>query len=206
MTVELLNDNALKYYQHWETPDVIISDGAYGVGGFEGDPYSPQELSSWYQPHVQAWTKYSKPSTSLWFWNTEIGWANIHPLLEANGWEYVESIVWDKGLSHIAGNVNSRTIRQFPIATEVSVLYRKRLIFPGDDGSSQTVKQWLRSKWQRSGLPLNRANEACCTKNAATRKYLTQDYLWYWPSGEAVERMARYTKKYGRESDVPYFV
>lgn len=33
-------------------------------------------------------------------------------------------------------------------------------------------------EWQRAGLPLYKANEACGVKNAATRKYLTQDWLW----------------------------
>ena len=39
---------------------------------------------------------------------------------------YVQSIVWDKGVAHIAGNVNSNTIRQFPVVvTEVCVFYRR---------------------------------------------------------------------------------
>ncbi len=38
----------------------------------------------------------------------------VHPLSEANGREYVQLVTWDKGLSHIAGNVNGNTIRQFP--------------------------------------------------------------------------------------------
>ena len=49
------------------------------------------------------------------------------------------------------------------------------------------VQQWLRYEWQRAGLPLARANEACGVRNAATRKYLTQDWLWYWPPGEMIE-------------------
>jgi site-specific DNA-methyltransferase (adenine-specific) len=42
-------------------------------------------------------------------------------------------------------------------------------------------------------------------KNAATRKYLTQDWLWYWPPGEMVEKMALYAKMHGRKTDRPYF-
>lgn len=205
MACILNNSNALNCYESWGAPDVIISDGAYGVGGFEGDPFSPEELGDWYSPHIQEWTRHSKPSTSLWFWNTEIGWANVHPILKANGWEYVQTVVWNKGLSHIAGNVNSKTIRQFPVVTEISALYRKKLVFPSDAGSHLEIKQWLRSEWRRSGLPLYRANEACGTKNAATRKYLTQDRLWYWPPGVAVERMAKYALKHGKDTDRPYF-
>lgn len=56
------------------------------------------------------WSKKAKPSTSLWFWNTEIGWATMHPYLEATGWEFVQLAIWNKGLAHIAGNVNGKTI------------------------------------------------------------------------------------------------
>ena len=170
--------NVLDAYPDWEAPDLIVSDGAYGVRGFRGDTVSADGLVDWYAPHVAQWSKRAKPSTSLWFWNTEVGWATVHPLLEANGWEYVQLVTWDKGLSHIAGNVNGNTIRQFPVVTEVSALYRRRLTLPTEDGGVLGVQQWLRAEWRRSGLPLCRANEACGVKNAATRKYLTADWLW----------------------------
>lgn len=202
---ELYFGNALEAYPTWPAPDLIVSDGAYGVRGFHGDTIGVEGLVEWYAPHVHAWSQAAKPSTSMWFWNTEIGWASVHPLIAANGWEYVQTVTWDKGLSHIAGNVNGQTIRQLPVVTEVAVLYRRRLILPTEDGESLYVQQWLRHEWQRSGLPLTRANEACGVKNAATRKYLTQDWLWYWPPGEMVEAMATYCKKNGRLSKRPYF-
>lgn len=134
-----------------------------------------------------------------------MGWASLHPLLVANGWDYVQTVTWDKGLAHIAGNVNGQTIRQLPVVTEVSVLYRRRVVLPTEDGESLHVQAWLRHEWQRSGLPLNRANAACGVKNAATRKYLTQDWLWYWPPGEMVEAMATYCRKHGQLTGRPYF-
>jgi site-specific DNA-methyltransferase (adenine-specific) len=196
--------NVSDVYKKWRRPDVIISDGAYGVRGFPGDTVDESGLVEWYLPHVEAWSKYAKPSTSLWFWNTEVGWATAHPLLVANGWEYVQLVIWDKGLSHIAGNVNGKTIRQFPVVSEVSALYRRKLMLPSEEGTFP-VKQWLRKEWQRSGIPLNKANEACDVKNAATRKYLTQDWLWYWPPGQAVEKMAQYCASHGKETARPYF-
>ena len=54
------------------------------------------------------------PGHHLWFWNTEVGWATVHPLLVASGWDYLQVITWDKGVAHIAGNVNGKTIRRFP--------------------------------------------------------------------------------------------
>ena len=196
--------DAVDAYVEWPRPDLIVSDGAYGVGGFPGDPRTPDELAAWYTPHVEAWSKYALPATTLWFWNTEIGWATVHPLLAANGWEYVQSVVWDKGISHIAGNVNGDTIRQFPVVTEACVFYRRRLQFETPDGV-MSAKRWLRHEWQRAGLPLHRANEACGVANAATRKYLTQDWLWYFPPPEMMERMVDYANRHGDPQGAPYY-
>lgn len=202
---DLYLGNVSEQYGNWPAPDLIVSDGAYGVRGFRGDTTDVSGLAEWYKPHVLAWAKAAKPSTSLWFWNTEVGWATVHPLLLATGWEYVQLAVWNKGLAHIAGNVNGKTIRQLPVVTEVSALYRRKVYLCTGDGQTLDVKAWLRAEWQRSGLPLNRANEACGVKNAATRKYLTQDWLWYWTPGEAVEKMARYCHEYGKAAGHPYF-
>lgn len=104
--------DVLDVYQDWPRPDAIISDGAYGLGGFPGDPPSAARLPEWYAPHAQAWSKYALPSTALWFWNTEQGWASCHPLLMELGWVYEQTIVWDKGLGHAAGNSNGQTLRR----------------------------------------------------------------------------------------------
>jgi len=34
-------------------PDVIVSDGPYGLGSYPGDPTSSTVLPNWYEPHVQ---------------------------------------------------------------------------------------------------------------------------------------------------------
>lgn len=196
--------DVLEAYLDWPAPDLIVSDGAYGVGGFPGDPRTPEGLTEWYEPHVAHWSKAAKPATTLWFWNTEIGWATVHPLLQAHGWEYVQTIVWDKGVAHIAGNVNGSTIRQFPVVTEVCVFYRRRLEFGTEDGV-MSARQWLRYEWQRTGLPLYKANEACGVKNAATRKYLTQDWLWYFPPAEMMERLVAYANEHGDPDGRPYY-
>lgn len=196
--------NVSDVYDEWPAPDLIVSDGAYGVRGFRGDTTDATDLAEWYQPHVAEWSKRAKPSTTLFFWNREIGWASVHPLLEANGWEFVQLITWDKGISHVAGNVNSKTIRQFPIVSEVCALYRRKVFLPTDD-STLPVKEWLRHEWKRSGLSFYKANEACGVKNAASRKYLTADHLWYWPPGWAVEAMAKYATEYGKPTTRPYF-
>lgn len=75
-------------YAAWPRPTCLISDGPYGVDGFPGDRRTADSLAEWYEPHVSAWSTRSTPATTLWFWNTEIGWANVHPVLAAYGWEY----------------------------------------------------------------------------------------------------------------------
>lgn len=197
--------DALKAYPTWPTPTAIVSDGAYGVRGFHGDTVGPEGLIEWYRPHVEAWSKVAAPGTVLWFWNTEVGWASVHPLLIGSGWDYVQTVVWDKGIAHIAGNVNGQTLRRFPVVTELLVLYQRRFEVDTPDAGRMTVQRWLRHEWLRAGLPLNRANEACGVANAATRKYLTQDWLWYWPPVDMMERLVRYANEHGAESGWPYY-
>jgi len=114
--------DALDAYAQWPAPATIVSDGAYGVGGFLGDPRTADDLAAWYEPHIEVWSKHARASSTLWFWNTELGWATVHPVLARHGWEYVQTVVWDKGIAHIAGNVNGGTIRRFPVITEVLCL------------------------------------------------------------------------------------
>jgi site-specific DNA-methyltransferase (adenine-specific) len=122
-------DHAENLYAHWPTPTCIISDGPYGVNGFPGDSQSEESLANWYAPHIKAWSQHATPETTLWFWNTEVGWATVHPVLISNGWEYRCCNVWDKGLGHVAGNANTQTLRKFPVVTEVCVHYVKAAIF-----------------------------------------------------------------------------
>ncbi|CAN5381604.1 hypothetical protein BH10ACT9_BH10ACT9_41520 [soil metagenome] len=205
MPFTLHRGDAREAYAGWPAPATIISDGAYGVRGFHGDTIDSDGLVGWYEEHITAWTRASHPGTTLWFWGTEVGWATVHAELNRQGWDYVQTIVWDKGLSHIAGNVNGKTIRQYPVVTEVCALYQRRFEVPTDDGEVLGVQDWLRHEWLRSGLPLYLSNEACGVRNAATRKYLTKDWLWYFPPGLMVQRMAAYCNEHGFESGRPYF-
>jgi site-specific DNA-methyltransferase (adenine-specific) len=197
-------EHAEDLYDSWPTPTCIIVDGPYGVNGFPGDQYKASSLAQWYAPHVEAWSRSASPQTSLWFWGTEVGWATVHPVLAAHDWEYRSCHVWDKGLSHVAGNANTQTLRKFPIVTEVCVQYVKAAVFVVD-GRKMSMQEWLRHEWQRSHLPLRLANEACGVLNAATRKYLTADHLWYYPPPEMFARMATYANTHGKPAGRPYF-
>ncbi len=196
--------DSLDLYSKWESPVAIISDGPYGVSGYRGDPPTAECLPKWYKPHIEKWSEYSTPITTLWFWNTEIGWANVHPTLVEHGWEYRNCHIWDKGIAHIAGNSNSKTLRKFPVVTEVCAQYIKKASFKVD-GIQMDMQQWLRYEWERTGLPLYKTNEACGVRNAATRKYFTKDHLWYYPPPEAFEKIVEYANRYGRKDGQPYF-
>jgi hypothetical protein len=197
-------DRAEVLYDSWPRPTCIIADGPYGVSGFPGDERKAETLVDWYAPHVQAWSRIATPETTLWFWNTELGWATVHPILAANGWEYRCCNIWDKGMSHVAGNANTQTLRKFPVVTEVCVQYVKAAIFVAD-GRKMSMQEWLRREWRRSGLPLSAANEACGVLNAATRKYLTADHLWYYPPVDAFIKLADYANRLGNAGGRPYF-
>ncbi|MBI3976640.1 MAG: site-specific DNA-methyltransferase [Chloroflexi bacterium] len=198
--ITIFHGDALQFYDRWPPPVVIISDGAYGLGLFPGDPHTPDALAAWYEPHVEAWSPRSTPETTLWFWNSELGWATIHPVLLKHGWRYVNCHIWDKGLSHIAGNSNTKTLRKFPVVTEVCVQYVREVTIRG-----LTLRDWLRSEWERTRLPFSLTNAASETKNAATRKYFTRDHLWYFPPPDAFARLAEFANTHGNPAGRPYF-
>ena len=194
----------LEASKNWPAPTVIISDGPYGINSYPGDLGSPEELPDWYLPHIERWKDASLPSTTLWFWNTEIGWATVHPTLDALGWKYRACHIWDKGLGHIAGNANTKTLRRFPVVTEVCVQYVRK-VEVNCSGTPMGLKEWVRHEWERTKLPLYKSNEACGVKNAATRKYLTKCRLWYFPPPDAFESLAQYANEHGDPDGRPYY-
>lgn len=199
-SVSLFLGDSLSHYMHWATPDVIVSDGAYGVLGFEGDTSDHLGVPEWYEPHVEAWSRRATAGTTLWFWNSEIGWAAAHPILEKHGFRYVNANIWNKTKAHIAGNVNTAKIRRFPVVTEVCVQY----VFEAKM-KNLPLRRWLLDEWKRTGMPVREANTACGVKDAAVRKYLDQGHLWYFPPAEAFGKMATYANANGRPEGKPYF-
>ena len=196
--------DALGAYPEWPSPVVIVSDGPYGVSGYDGDPPTVEGLPQMYEPHVAAWAAASTPLTTLWFWNTELGWATVHPTLVRHGWTFRNCHVWDKGIAHASGNSNTQTLRKLPVVTEVCVQYVREPRFEVE-GETLDMQAWLRHEWRRTGLPFYLTNDACGVKNAATRKYFTGDHLWYFPPVEAFEQFAAYANEHGDPEGRPYF-
>ena len=202
--VQIHFDHAEDLYASWQSPVCIISDGPYGVSGYPGDSHKAETLTDWYAPHIESWSNCASPETTLWFWNTEVGWATVHPVLLANGWVYRCCNIWDKGLGHVAGNANTQTLRKFPVVTEVCAHYVKVATFQVG-GNSLTMQEWLRHEWKRTKLSFQMANKACGVLNAATRKYLTADHLWYYPPVEAFVKLSQYANEHGDPKGRPYF-
>lgn len=198
--VALYFGDSSRFYKDWPAPTCIVSDGAYGVLGFEGDTSDHLDVPAWYEPHAKAWAEAATPTTTLWFWNSEIGWAAAHPVLERYGWRYVNCNIWNKGIAHIAGNVNTQKIRRFPVVTEVCVQYVLEARV-----NDRPLKRWLLDEWKRTGLPTRHANQACGVKDAATRKYLDQGHLWYFPPPEAMRGLVEHANTHGDPKGRPYF-
>lgn len=203
--IHIFNGNSLELYSSWESPTVIISDGPYGVKGFPGDLKSENRLAEWYEPHIKLWSEKSTPRTTLWFWCTEQGWATVHPVLIKYGWEFKCCNIWNKGLGHIAGNTNTKTLSRLPVVTEVCVQYVKKPTF-NVDGKPSNMKDWLIHEWKRTGLPFRETNDACGVKDAATRKYFTKDdFLWYMPPSDRFQMIVDYANLNGNQKEKPFF-
>jgi len=204
--VEAYNGDVSELYEDWETPVTIVSDGAYGTGSFPGEPDEATEIPEWYREHIEAWSEHASPQTTLWFWNTEEGWAEVHPILKENGWEYRGCNIWNKGMSHIAGNSNTKRLRKFPQVTEVCVQYTKKAEFEDPEtGEEIGMQEWVIGEWDRTGLTRQDANDACGVADAASRKYLTKGNLWYYPPPERMEAMVEYANEHGDPEGKPYF-
>lgn len=202
--IHIAQADALECYGNWPRPTVIVSDGPYGLGIYPGEPTKPNLLPDHYLPHLLMWSEKARFDTTLWFWNSEEGWANTHSTIVNNGWEFRNCHIWDKGMAHVSGNINTKTIRKFPVVTEVCVQYVRRVEIPYGD-EQLTLKDWLRKEWERTGLPFSKTNEACGVKNAATRKYFTKCDLWYFPPSSAFERIVQYANAMGAKTTRPYF-
>lgn len=202
--IHLFCGDAFNFYKEWATPTVIICDGPYGINGYPGDLLSTEGLAEWYEKHIIEWNKYATPHTTLWFWNTEQGWATVHPILIKHGWEFKACNVWNKGMSHVAGNTNTKTISHLPIVSEVCVQYVRKPFFKVGE-QILSMKEWLRYEWGRTGLPFSKTNVACGVVDAATRKYFTKCHLWYMPPAEQFSMIATYANEHGKEDGKPYF-
>ena len=206
---------------------LIVSDGAYGIGGFPGDPKSPKALADWYAPHLAAWDRLAAPSSSLYFWCTPEGCARMLPAVEAAGWRYYARIVWHKGMAALAGRLDSEAMRGWAVASEDCYFYVREAVdisalaaaeVTGDlDGLTHksvleasgadprnTVRAFLRAEWiDRAGLGIGDAVKAW--KSSASH-YFTRSQ-WAIPTWDAFLALARFAEEHAPRTDPrPYLV
>lgn len=196
--------DSIKLCEKWDSPTVIVSDGPYGLASYPGDPPTPEGLADFYRPFLEKWYRLANTSATLWFWNSEQGWANCHRVIEECGWEFRNCHIWDKGISHVAGNCNTKTIRKYPVVTEVCAQYVRKNYLKSQ-GVRMSLRDWMREEWKRTALPFRLTNVACGVKDAATRKYFSLDHLWYFPPSEAFVQIAAYANAHGRVEGRPFF-
>ena len=205
---------------------LIVSDGAYGIGGFPGDPTNPRALPDWYAPHLAAWDRLAAPSSSLYFWGTPEGCARMLPHIEAAGWTYRSRIVWNKG--PVQG-MSSPDLRSWPPASEDCYFFVRESVdisalaaqgvTTGHDGLAHAslgaaagadernaVRKFLRSEWRgRAGLTNADANAACGVAYMASRHYFGPSQ-WWLPTWAHFQSLAAYAKERGPAVERPYFV
>ena len=124
---------------------------------YPGDPSTSAIAES--EPHIIKWSEHATPITTLWFWNTELGCKRSSHVSQ-HGWEYRNCHIWNKGIAHIAGNTNGKTLRKFPVTTEVCVQYTKKALFYVN-GTKMDMQRWLRYEWGRTDLPFSKTNDVC---------------------------------------------
>jgi len=206
---------------------LIVSDGAYGIGGFPGDPKSPKGLADWYRPHLEAWDRLAAPSSSLYFWNTPEGCARMLPEVEAHGWRLYSIVRWHKGMAALAGRLDSEAIRGWPVSSEDCYFFVResvdisalaaRGVTTGADGLAHksfgeaagadernTVRAFMRSEWmERAGLAIGDATDRAYKSSAS--HYFTRSQ-WAMPTWEGFAALAIYAKEHAPPVERPYLV
>ena len=186
---------------------LIHSDGAYGIGGFEGDPTSARKLPDWYAPHLAAWDRLATPSSTLVFWGTPEGCARMLAPLEAAGWERNSRVVWAKG----RGQADPAILRKWPEHFEEEAwIYTRETVdvaelaagietAPGDlvhrsvweaagADSRNAARAFLRAEWfERAGLTVRDATTA---HNTGASHYFTRSQ-WQLPTLEGLTALYR---------------
>ena len=200
---------------------LIVSDGAYGIGGFPGDPKSPKALPEWYAPHLEAWDRLAAPSSSLYFWCTPEGCARMLPEVEAHGWRLYSCLRWDNVVSQMA-EMNHATVRGWVNSSEDCYFYVREAvdisamaadtIYRDLDASRRdsSAPVLLRSDRERAGLTRRQLSEAFPSASGGLTGCVTNWEEGYnFPTWDVWRRAAGWLALTGeplQPADRPYLV
>jgi DNA modification methylase len=104
---------------------LAILDGPYGMSKADWDRVPRGgTLGDLYAGHLDDVGRVCGASASLYLWNTSAGWAELHPLVLARGWEFAGLIVWYKLGAHPA-RLGAASSSKWPDVIEVAAHYQR---------------------------------------------------------------------------------
>lgn len=194
-----------------------ILDGPYGMGKAEWDRVPRGgSLVDLYRDHIADVGRVCAPSASLYLWNTEQGWAQLHPAVLAAGWTFVSLIVWVKADSPRIGDMFGYDhLRGWVSTVEYCGFYQREAWAPNTSAGQDIgyaagrddrnwVRPWLAAEWAAAGLKMRDADRALGTNGMAGHYF--QASQWSLPTWEAYQRLAAFAAEHGPPRAVPYLV
>lgn len=193
---------------------LAIVDGPYAMGKADWDAMTTPELPEWYRPHLMDIDRLCADSASLYLWNTEEGWATLHPLLLELGWRFRSLIVWDKTVQYLAGK-GVEALRSWPPVTEVCGFYQRdnlgtspgagaEIAYAAGADPRNWVRDWLIQEWREAGLNNSDANKALGTVGMAGHYFGTSQ--WCLPTLDSYIKLAEYAQWRAPPRDRPWLV
>lgn len=205
---------------------LIVSDGAYGIGGFPGDPKSPKALADWYAPHLEAWDRLAAPSSSLYFWCTPEGCARMLPHVDAAGWSLMSCLRWEKPSSaawkgaegmrrwmqdsedcyfYVREAVDISALAASEVTGDLDGLTHRSVLEASGADPRNTARAFLRAEWlDRAGFSISDANRACGTATMAGHFFGRAQ--WQLATWEHYQNLATYAAEHAPAVDRPYLV
>lgn len=186
---------------------LTILDGPYGQDKADWDRV--KDLPAYYAPHIEAISRCSAASASVYFWNTAAGWARVHPLWLAAGWTFRSLIAWNKGMGYLAGRIDTKSLRTFANTTEFCGFYQREAIrgTPISDEESNPIRAYLCKEQARSRLTLKRLKDEMILEGAAGEMIVRHSFYesqWWFPTLDQWVALHRVWNKHGDTAGRPY--
>jgi site-specific DNA-methyltransferase (adenine-specific) len=192
-----------------------ILDGPYGMGKAAWDRVPRGgSLLDLYRDHLADVGRVCAPSASLYVWNTEVGWAELHPAILAAGWTFVSLIVWVKADSPRIGDIFGYDhLRGWVSTVEYCGFYQREAWAPNTSAGQEIgyaagrddrnwVRPWLAAEWSAAGLKMRDADRALGTNGMAGHYF--QASQWSLPTWDAFKCLAEHAAERGPPRAVPY--
>lgn len=189
---------------------LAIVDGPYNLRKADWDKFgSWEEFREFYRPIFAELSRVLRDNCSLYVFGTFESLAELRPELEGlgGGWRFVQTCVWDKGLSAIAGRTNNN-IRSHPVRSELCLFYARErvdisaLAWDGVTREDNTVREYLYAELERSGVSKIDCNVACgfspTAGGMASRHYFGHSQ-WQMPTREHYESLRRLFNERGQQ-------